>query len=84
MAVTVKHELAISELDSVSGGTTYANLGTLAAGDVGAMCFIVLMGAAKSAQDDLKAIMGACVKWTITQVHTAFDDIDGASHHRDQ
>ena len=58
MAVTVKHELAISELDSVSGGTTYANLGTLAAGDVGAMCFIVLMGAAKSAQDDLKAIMG--------------------------
>ena len=37
--------------------TTYPNLGSLGDGDVMAICFIVMMEAAKSAQDDLKSIM---------------------------
>jgi hypothetical protein len=39
------------------GNATYPNLGNLGDGDVMALCFIVLMEASKSAQDDLKAIM---------------------------
>lgn len=37
--------------------TSYANLGTLPDGDIMAICFIVLMEATKSAQEDLKSIM---------------------------
>jgi|CXWL01.1.fsa_nt_gi hypothetical protein len=37
--------------------TTYANLGNLNGADIEALCFLVLMQAAKSAQEDLKSIM---------------------------
>lgn len=37
--------------------TTYALLGTQTDSDIEALCFLVLMQAAKSAQEDLKAIM---------------------------
>jgi hypothetical protein len=46
-----------AELDLVSGGITYPNRGNLADADIQAMCFIVMMQAAKSAQSDLKAVM---------------------------
>lgn len=39
------------------GVATYPNLGSMADMDIMAMCFIVMMEAAKSAQEDLKAIM---------------------------
>jgi hypothetical protein len=39
------------------GATNYANLGNLGDADIMALCFIVMMEAAKSAEDDLKAIM---------------------------
>jgi len=42
---------------SASGGTIYPNLGALADGDTMATVFIVMMEAAKSAREDLKAIM---------------------------
>jgi hypothetical protein len=38
-------------------GTTNPNLGNLSDSDIMALCFIVMMDAAKSAQEDLKAIM---------------------------
>ncbi len=38
-------------------GVTYPNLGATGDGDIMALCFIVMMEAAKSAQEDLKAIM---------------------------
>lgn len=37
---------------------SYTNLGAIADGDIMAIAFIVMMEAAKSAQEDLKAIMG--------------------------
>lgn len=40
-----------------SSGRTYPNLGSMGDGDIMALCFIVMMEAAKSAQEDLKAIM---------------------------
>lgn len=39
------------------GVPTYPNLGSMGEMDIMAMCFIVMMEAAKSAQEDLKAIM---------------------------
>lgn len=39
--------------------TNWAVLGSMPAGDIEAMAFLVLMQAAKSAQEDLKAIMDA-------------------------
>lgn len=38
-------------------GKRYGNLGNLADGDIMALCFIVMMEASKSAQEDLKAVM---------------------------
>lgn len=38
-------------------GIKYANLGFMSDADIMAMCFLILMQAAKSAQEDLKSIM---------------------------
>jgi hypothetical protein len=38
-------------------GQTFPNIGAMGEGDIMAMCFIVMMEAAKSAREDLKAIM---------------------------
>lgn len=48
---------ALSAPPPAGQGTTYPNLGNLPDADIMALCFIVLMDAAKSAQEDLKAIM---------------------------
>jgi hypothetical protein len=64
MADTATRELTMCELDGVVGAVSYAgeshsypNLGA-AGQDAGALCILVLMSATKSAQADLKAIMG--------------------------
>jgi putative addiction module CopG family antidote len=49
----VRHALRLAEAQSV----THQHLGGLEGGDLMALAFIVLMEAAKSAQEDLKAIM---------------------------
>jgi len=46
-----------SEVHIEGSARTYPNLGSMADGDIMAIAFIVMMEAAKSAQDDLKSIM---------------------------
>ncbi len=50
-------KLLHDELDKVNEQSTYAVLGNMNNADIEALCFLVLMQAAKSAQEDLKAIM---------------------------
>lgn len=51
------YEKNLSETETRSMVTQYAVLGNLNNADIEALCFLVLMQAAKSAQEDLKAIM---------------------------
>jgi hypothetical protein len=59
----VMRELDICELDPVAGGLSnpsvdYAALGNMGGADIMAVAFVVMMDATKSAQRDLKSIMG--------------------------
>jgi hypothetical protein len=54
----VKRHARVENSAAAAGGRTYPNLGNLGDADIMALCFIVMMEAAKSAQEDLKAIMG--------------------------
>jgi len=49
--------LSNTQIEVTAATTDYAVLGNLAGADIEALCFLVLMQAAKSAQEDLKAIM---------------------------
>lgn len=53
------NENTLSDLVQDHIGTNYAILGSLPDGDIEALAFLVLMQAAKSAQEDLKAIMAS-------------------------
>ena len=48
---------ALQRAEAQAAAATYHNLGTLDGQDIEALAFIVMMEAAKSAQEDLKAIM---------------------------
>jgi Arc/MetJ-type ribon-helix-helix transcriptional regulator len=48
---------AVRRMQRAQAGIDYGNLGALADGDIMALAFIVMMEAAKSAREDLKAIM---------------------------
>jgi hypothetical protein len=50
-------QLRMSDDELKSKTTNYAVLGNISGADIEAICFLVLMQAAKSAQEDLKAIM---------------------------
>ncbi len=53
-----QHQTVAGETQQLqSSGITYKNLGALADADIMALAFIVIMEAAKSAREDLKAIM---------------------------
>ncbi len=51
------HEKNMTDADVQIEATNWAVLGNINNGDIEAMCFLVLMQTAKSAQEDLKAIM---------------------------
>ncbi|MBC7873133.1 MAG: hypothetical protein H7Y01_04000 [Ferruginibacter sp.] len=51
------NEKNMSETEVRISATNWAILGSMPEGDIEALCFLVLMQAAKSAQEDLKAIM---------------------------
>jgi putative addiction module CopG family antidote len=53
----VRAALRLFEARAAANRATYAVLGAMPEGDIEALVFIVLMEAAKSAQEDLKAIM---------------------------
>jgi hypothetical protein len=66
MTNTIDRELAGCELDRVSGGSydilpssSWAVLGAMNGQDIEAIAFLVVMQAAKAAQEDIKAIMGS-------------------------
>ena len=54
--------LSDTELDHVSGGDNWAVLGAPPGADIEAIGFLVLMSAAKSAQDDVRAAMGGATR----------------------
>ncbi|MEO5946285.1 MAG: hypothetical protein ABIP79_05675 [Chitinophagaceae bacterium] len=51
------HEKNMTDADVKIEATNWAVLGNISNGDIEAMCFLVLMQASKSAQEDLKTIM---------------------------
>ena len=63
------------KLSGIGDSTNYAVLGNLNNADIEALCFLVLMQAAKSAQEDLKAIMSE-VKG-INEAKAAFRQVAG-------
>jgi len=52
-----KKQMPSNRIAGGTSGTTYPNLGSMGDGDIMAIAFIVMMEAAKSAREDLKAIM---------------------------
>ncbi len=51
------HEKFMTDADVKIEATNWAVLGNISNGDIEAMCFLVLMQASKSAQEDLKTVM---------------------------